>query len=340
FNMTRALSGTKALLPRWKRCVAQTDRALGEALGRSFVVTTIGDEGKAKAKEMIEGIEGAFQRNLAAVDWMDDTARKASLEKLQKINNKVGYPASWRDYTAMKITRDSPLANAIEATRFETKRDLAKIGKPVDRAEWGMTPPTVNAYYNPSLNEMVFPAGILQVPYFKPDGANAANYGAAGMVMGHELTHGFDNDGRLFDGDGNLREWWSKEVSDRFIERASCVVKQYSGYVASDDVHLNGDLTLGENLADIGGLKMALSALHAKNGKADAKTDRDFFISFAQAWCTNSRPQALKLQATTNEHSVPQWRVNGPVSDNPDFAKAFSCKEGAPMAPANRCGVW
>ncbi|HEX4384264.1 MAG TPA: M13 family metallopeptidase, partial [Myxococcales bacterium] len=213
FNMTRALSGTKALLPRWKRCVAQTDRALGEALGRSFVVTTIGDEGKAKAKEMIEGIEGAFQRNLATVDWMDDTARKASLEKLRKINNKVGYPATWRDYTEMKITRDSPLANAIEATGFETKRDLAKIGKPVDRAEWGMTPPTVNAYYNPSLNEMVFPAGILQVPYFKPDGADAANYGAAGMVMGHELTHGFDNDGRLFDGDGNLREWWSKEVS-------------------------------------------------------------------------------------------------------------------------------
>ena len=340
FSMTKALTGTKAILPRWKRCVAQTDRALGEAVGRTFVLTTIGDEGKAKAKEIIEGIESAFQRNLASVDWMDDAARKASLDKLNKINNKVGYPANWRDYSTMKIARDSALANTIEAARFETKRDLAKIGKPVDRAEFGMTPATVNAYYNPSLNEMVFPAGILQSPFFKTDAAMATNYGGAGMVMGHELTHGFDDQGRRFDGDGNLKEWWPKEVSEKFKERAACVVKQYSGYVAADDVHLNGELTLGENLADIGGLKMSLSALHQKTGKADAKTDRDFFIAFAQSWCTNSRPQALKLQATTNEHSVPQWRVNGPVSDNADFAKAFSCKEGATLAPANRCGVW
>jgi putative endopeptidase len=340
FRMTRALTGAKVILPRWKRCVAQTDRALGEALGRSFVTTTIGDEGKAKAKEMIEGIEGAFRRNLANVDWMDDAARKASMEKLQKINNKVGYPATWRDYATMNITRESPLANAIEASRFETKRDLTKIGKPVDRGEWGMSPPTVNAYYNASLNEMVFPAGILQTPFFKTDAATAANYGGEGMVMGHELTHGFDDQGRQFDGDGNLHEWWSKEVSDKFKERAACVTKQYSGYAAVDDVHLNGELTLGENLADIGGLKMALSALHQKLGHEDARADRDFFIAFAQTWCTNARPENLRLRAATDPHSSAQWRVNGPVSDNVDFAKAFSCKEGTPMAPANRCGVW
>jgi predicted metalloendopeptidase len=341
FRMNSALTGTKAILPRWKRCVEQTDRALGEALGRSFVTTTIGDEGKAKAKDMIEGIEGAFRRNLDKVDWMDASARQASLGKLEKINNKVGYPAVWRDYQTMKIGRDSGLANAIEAARFETRRDLAKIGKPVDRGEWGMTPPTVNAYYNPSMNEMVFPAGILQTPFFKPDAAVSMNYGGEGMVMGHELTHGFDDQGRQFDGEGNLHEWWSKDVSDRFKERASCVVKQYAGYEAVPGVHLNGELTLGENLADIGGLKLALSALHEKLGdKADAGTDRNFFIAFAQTWCTNSRPERLKLQAAVDPHSVPQWRVNGPVSDNPDFARAFSCKAGAPMAPAQRCGVW
>jgi putative endopeptidase len=304
------------------------------------VTTTIGDEGKAKAKEMIEGIESAFRRNLDTVDWMDDAARKASLEKLKKINNKVGYPANWRDYTTLEITRDSPLANGIAAATFATRRDLAKIGKPVDRGEWGMTPPTVNAYYDPSLNEMVFPAGILQSPFFKTDAASASNYGGEGMVMGHELTHGFDDQGRQFDGDGNLHEWWSKEVSDKFKERAACVTKQYSGYAAVDDVHLNGELTLGENLADIGGLKMALSALHQKLGHEDARADRDFFIAFAQTWCTNARPENLRLRAATDPHSSAQWRVNGPVSDNADFAKAFSCKEGTPMAPANRCGVW
>ncbi|HEY2029548.1 MAG TPA: M13-type metalloendopeptidase [Myxococcales bacterium] len=341
FRMTSALTGAKAILPRWKRCVAQTDRALGEASGRTFVTTTIGDEGKAKAKDIIEGIEDAFQRNLATVEWMDDAARKASLEKLEKINNKVAYPSKWRDYSTMEIGRESPLANAIAAARFETKRDLNKIGKPVDRGEWGMTPPTVNAYYNPLLNEMVFPAGILQSPFFKTDAATAANYGGEGMVMGHELTHGFDDQGRQFDGNGNLREWWSKEVSDKFKERAACVAKQYDGYEATPGVHLNGKLTLGENLADIGGLKLALSALHKRLGdKATPDTDRNFFIAFAQTWCTNSRPEQLKLQAATNPHSTPMWRVNGPVSDNPDFAKAFSCKDGSPMAPPNRCGVW
>ncbi len=341
FRLTKALTGAKAILPRWKRCVQMTDRALGEALGRSFVVTTIGDEGKAMAKDIVQGIEGAFDRNLASVKWMDDAARVASKEKLRKINNKVGYPDKWRDYSTMNITRESLLANVIESARFENKRDLDKIGKPVDRNEFGMSPPTVNAYYDPSMNEMVFPAGILQSPFFSTGAPEPANYGGLGMVMGHELTHGFDDEGRQFDGNGNLHEWWSKPVNDAFKERAECVAKQYDGYTAVEDVHLNGHLTLGENIADIGGVKMALSALRQKSGgRVDEKTEQDFFVAFAQTWCTNYRPEAARLQAQTNPHSTAQWRVNGPVSDNPDFAKAYSCKTGAAMAPANRCTIW
>ncbi len=341
FRLTKALTGAKQILPRWKRCTQLTDQALGEALGRTFVTTTIGDEGKAMAKEMIEGIEGAFGRNLGKVEWMDEQARTASADKLKKIHNKVGYPDKWRDYSTMQIGRESLLANAAAAAMFETKRDNDKIGKPVDRNEWGMTPPAVNAYYDPSMNEMVFPAGIMQSPFFKPDAPVKSNYGGLGMVMGHELTHGFDDQGRQFDGDGNLHEWWTQAVSKAFDERAACVAKQYDGYVTVDDIHLNGKLTLGENIADIGGLKMALSALHQKQGGTpDPKFDQDFFIAFAQTWCTNYRPENLRLRANTDPHSSAQWRVNGPVSDNADFAKAFACKADAPLAKADRCVVW
>jgi predicted metalloendopeptidase len=342
FRLTQALSGTKAILPRWKRCVAMTDHALGEALGRTFVTTTIGDEGKVMAKDMIVGVEKAFEANLGNVDWMDAKAKEASVGKLHKINNKVGYPEKWRDYSTVDITRESLLANTIAAAEFENARDLAKIGKPVDRAEWGMSPPTVNAYYNPSLNEMVFPAGIMQVPFFSPEAPLPSNYGGLGMVMGHELTHGFDDQGRQFDGDGNLHEWWSSEVTKAFTERAACVAKQYSGYVAVDDVHLNGELTLGENIADIGGLKMALAALSARNAKQTGEftPEQEAFLSFAQAWCTNIRPEAARMQAVTDPHSTPEWRVNGPVSDTPGFEKAFSCPAGSPMAPKDRCQVW
>jgi len=340
FRLTQALTGTKAILPRWKRCVQMTDSALGEALGRSFVVTTIGEDGKRIAKEMVQGIEGAFERNLLQVSWMDDAARAASRDKLRKIDNKIGYPEKWRDYSTMKIGRESLLANVDEAARFETRRDLAKIGKPVDRNEWGMTPPEVNAYYNPSMNEMVFPAGIMQTPFFKTDAPVVTNHGGLGMVMGHELTHGFDDEGRQFDGDGNLHEWWSPEVTKAFEQRAACVADKYDRYVAVDDVHLNGKLTLGENIADIGGLKMALSALREKQGRSDPRTERDFFVSFAQAWCTNYRPEAARLQAQVNPHSTAQWRVNGPVSDNADFARTFSCKAGSAMNPEKKCAVW
>jgi len=317
-----------------------TDRALGEAIGRSFVETTIGEDGKRIAKEMVQGIEDAFERNLAQVAWMDEAARAASREKMRKIDNKIGYPEKWRDYSTMKIGRESLLQNVSEATWFETRRDLAKIGKPVDRNEWGMTPATVNAYYNPSMNEMVFPAGILQSPFFKTDALPITNHGGMGMVMGHELTHGFDDQGRQFDGDGNLHEWWSAEVGKAFDERAACVADKYDQYVAVDDVHLNGKLTLGENIADIGGLKMAHAALRQKQGGSDPRSDRDFFVAFAQSWCANYRPEAARLQALTNPHSTAQWRVNGPVSDNADFARAFACKAGTPMNPEKKCVVW
>jgi putative endopeptidase len=346
FRYNQALTGEKVLLPRWKRCVQMTDRALGEALGRTFVTTTVGIEGKAMAKEMIVNIEKAFEANLATVEWMDDAAKKASLYKLHKIDNKVAYPEKWRDYTKLAIGRDSLLENVLNAARFETARDLAKIGKPVDRGEWRMTPPTVNAYYSASLNEMVFPAGIMQLPFFSPEAPVPSNYGGLGMVMGHELTHGFDDQGRKFDGDGNLREWWSSRVAKAYEERASCVAKQYDGYLAVDDVHLNGRLTLGENIGDIGGLKMMIAALRAKRqdqaptNAGGFNDEQQAFIAFAQVWCTNYRPEAARTQALTNPHSTAQWRVNGPVSDNPDFANAFKCAAGSPMAPANRCTVW
>ncbi len=346
FRYTRAHTGAKAILPRWKRCVQMTDRALGEALGRTFVTTTVGAEGKAMAKEMILNIEKAFETNLAGLAWMDDAAKKASLYKLHKIDNKVAYPEKWRDYERLSIGRDSLLENVLSAARFETARDLAKIGKPVDRNEWRMTPPTVNAYYSASRNEMVFPAGIMQLPFFSPEAPLASNYGGLGMVMGHELTHGFDDQGRKFDGDGNLREWWSPRTAKAYEERAACVAKQYDRYVAVDDVHLNGRLTLGENIGDIGGLKLMIAALRAKRqgqrptGVGGFNDEQQAFIAFAQVWCTNYRPEAARTQALTNPHSTAQWRVNGPVSDNPEFAAAFQCAAGSPMAPAGRCTVW
>jgi endothelin-converting enzyme/putative endopeptidase len=346
FRYTRAHTGAKAILPRWKRCVQMTDRALGEALGRTFVTTTVGAEGKAMAREMIVNIEKAFEANLSRLAWMDEAAKKASLYKLHKIDNKVAYPERWRDYSRLSVGRESLLENVLGAARFENARDLAKIGKPVDRNEWRMTPPTVNAYYSASLNEMVFPAGIMQLPFFSPEAPVPSNYGGLGMVMGHELTHGFDDQGRKFDGDGNLREWWSQAVAKAYEGRAACVAKQYDGYLAVDDVHLNGRLTLGENIGDIGGLKLMIAALRAKRqGQKPTQAggfddEQQAFIAFAQVWCTNYRPEAARTQALTNPHSTAQWRVNGPVSDNPDFATAFSCPAGSPMAPADRCTVW
>jgi putative endopeptidase len=344
FRFNQYLSGQKEIAPRWKRCVQMTDAAMGEAVGRTFVKTTMGDQGKGIAKQMIQSIEKAFDDNLATVSWMDEQTRKVSGDKLHKLDNKVGYPDRWREYDSMMIDRTSLLANLKEAARYESKRDLDKIGKPVDRNDWGMTPATVNAYYNAAKNEMVFPAGILQTPFFSPDAPDPTNLGGAGLVMGHELTHGFDDRGRQYDGDGNLREWWTPRVADAYKERAACVANQYDRYVATDEVHVNGKLTLGENIADIGGLKLALAALRVKGLAPAANSkftpEQQLFLSFGQVWCQNATPQERRLRAVTDPHSPGRWRVNGPISDNEEFGKVFSCKPGTNMNPVNKCVVW
>jgi putative endopeptidase len=344
FRLTQYLTGQKELAPRWKRCVEMTDNALGEAVGRTFVRTTIGDQGKTLAKQMIQSIERAFDENLGRVSWMDDQTRAASADKLHKVDNKVGYPDKWREYDSMKIDRTSLLANVKEAGRYAARRDWNKIGKPVDRNDWGMTPATVNAYYNPPKNEMVFPAGILQTPFFSPEAPDPSNLGGAGLVMGHELTHGFDDQGRQYDGDGNLREWWTPQVANAYKERAACVANQYDEYIAVDDVHVNGKLTLGENIADIGGLKLAFRALKAKGqlpqGNSKFTPEQQYFLAFGQVWCQNATPETLRLRAVTDPHSPGRWRVNGPISDNEDFGNVFQCKPGTKMNPVQKCVVW
>lgn len=341
-----ALTGEKQLLPRWKRCVDAADHAMGEALARPFVRRTFGEEGKALSQEMIRGIEGAFERNLAALSWMDDATRAQARDKMRRIINKIGYPDKWRSYDGLQVDRQSDLANRQRAAAFELARDLGKIGKPVDPTEWLMSPPSVNAYYNPSLNEMVFPAGILQSPFFSKGAPRAQNYGAIGMVMGHELTHGFDDEGRQFDGAGNLRDWWSKEVGQAFTERAACVARQYDGYTILDGQKINGKLTLGENIADIGGIKLAFAAFRAaREGKVGPKVagfsdDQQFFLAFAQGWCTNRRDELARMRLVVDPHSPPEHRVNGPLASTPEFQAAFSCPAGSPMAPKDRCAVW
>ncbi|HJZ87647.1 MAG TPA: M13 family metallopeptidase [Polyangia bacterium] len=342
-----ALTGEKEILPRWKRCVETIDGQMGEALARPFVAQTFGADGKARSQAIITTIERAFENNLGTLGWMDAATRAQAIDKLHRIVNKIGYPDPWRNYDALEIDRTSYLKNRIRAAVFESKRVLAKIGKPVDRGEWGMSPPTVNAYYNALLNEMVFPAGILQPPFFNRAAGLSTNYGGIGMVMGHELTHGFDDQGRKFDAAGNLRDWWSPEVNKVFTEHADCVAQQYDGYVVIDGQHINGRLTLGENIADLGGLKMAWIAFHAAQaGKpplpkvAGLDQDQQFFLGHAQAWCMNRRPEDFRRRLIIDTHSPAQFRVNGPVSDLPEFAAAFQCKPGSKMAPAKRCTVW
>jgi len=351
FRFRSALTGAPKILPRWKRCVRATDEAMGEALAQPFVKATLGAEGKEAARSMVASIEERMKANLESLAWMDDATRKRSLEKLAKIDNKIGYPDVWRSYDGLAIDRGSYLENQRRANAFETKRRLAKIGKPLDRREWEMTPPTVNAYYEAPLNEMVFPAGILQPPFYANDLALTVDFGGIGMVMGHELTHGFDDEGRQFDGDGNLEDWWSPKVGKEFDRRASCVASQFDDFVAVDDLHVNGRLTLGENIADLGGLKLAYHALEAalKNDPEKAKAaagkftpPQQFFIGYAQAWCSNVRDEMTRLWVHTDPHSPARFRVMGPLSNLPEFAEAFSCKEGSPMArPAKqRCEVW
>ncbi len=349
FHFRQVLTGTKVLQPRWKRCVGFADQMMGEALAQPFVKDHLGEDGKRAAEQMVAGIEASMKADLDAVPWMDDTTRTRAEGKLAKIVNKIGFPAKWRSYQGLAIDRASFVKNVESATRFEVKRSLGKVGKPVDKEEWEMTPPTVNAYYEPTMNEMVFPAGILEHPFYAKTQTPGLNFGGIGMVVGHELTHGFDDEGRQFDAEGNLRDWWTAPVSAEFDRRASCVEKQYDDYVAVDDQHIKGKLTLGENIADLGGLKLSYAAFERaekENGATQAvggfTPEQQFFLGFAQAWCANYRPESLRLLVATNPHSPPKFRVNGPLSNLPEFAAAFQCHEGSPMVRSKekRCEVW
>jgi putative endopeptidase len=346
FTYQQKLRGAKTLAPRWKRCVRSVDGALGEALAQPFVKETLGPDGKSNTLTMVKEIEAAMGDNLSHLAWMDDATRAKALEKLGKIRNKIAYPDTWRNYDALKVDRASYWANRVAATSFEVKRQLAKIGKPVDHNEWEMTPPTVNAYYEPTLNEIVFPAGILQPPFYGNAQTRGTNFGGIGVVIGHEITHGFDDEGRQYDAMGNLADWWSPSVSADFDQRAACVAEQFDGYVAIDDAHVNGKLTLGENIADLGGLKISYAAFKKQVQESPPSAsyayteDQQFFLGFAQSWCETLRPEMLHTLVASNPHSPPNFRVDGPLSNLPQFAAAFSCKAGDKMVRAKACEIW
>jgi endothelin-converting enzyme/putative endopeptidase len=342
----QTLTGQKEMRPRWKRCVDYADNQLGEALGSKFVERTFGAEGKRRTLQMVDAIEKALGQDIQTVGWMTPATREKALEKLKAITNKIGYPDKWRDYSSVVIARDDAMGNSFRADQFEFQRQLNKIGKPLDRGEWDMTPPTVNAYYDPSMNNINFPAGILQPPFFDGKMDDAVNFGAVGMVIGHELTHGFDDEGREFDGQGNLKDWWTPADAKEFESRTACLVKEYSAFSVAPGANVKGDLTLGENAADNGGARIALMALLNTIGDGSKPVvdgftpEQRFFLSFGQIWCENMRPEAAKLQVQTNPHSPAQFRVNGVLVNMPEFQKAFSCKSGQPMVSANACRVW
>lgn len=349
FKMQQALTGQSEIKPRWKRCVAAVDDELGEALGQRYVEQTFGAEGKQRMLKMVQALEKSLSEDIQSLSWMSDETKKQAQVKLSAIHNKIGYPDVWRDYSSVKIVRGDLLGNFLRANEFEARRDVNKIGKPPDRKEWEMTPPTVNAYYSPPRNEIVFPAGILQPPFFDKSADDATNFGSIGVVIGHELTHGFDDQGRKYDPQGNLRDWWTAEDGKKFEERASCVANEYSGFTAIDDLKLNGRLTLGENTADNGGARIALAALHQmvndKSGKAAQKIDgytpeQRFYLGYARIWCELRRPELSRAMVTTNPHSPGKWRVDGVVQNSTDFEHAFSCKAGDAMVSQNACRVW
>jgi endothelin-converting enzyme/putative endopeptidase len=350
FKMRQALTGQKEIQARWKRCVQLTDQSLGEALGQKYVDVTFGADGKHRMLKMVDALEASLDGDIQGLPWMTEETKKQAKLKLDAIRNKIGYPDVWRDYSSLTVVRGDLLGNFQRANEFESKRDLAKIGKPLDRKEWGMTPPTVNAYYSSSYNEIVFPAGILQPPFFDKKMDDAVNFGGIGLVIGHELTHGFDDQGRKFDPQGNLHDWWTPEDGKEFEKRVSCVADEYSNFVAVDDLKLNGRLTLGENTADNGGARIALMALEHmiaedKTGKEGQKIDgytpeQRFFLGFARVWCEKRRPESARVQVTTNPHSPGRWRVNGVVQNMPEFQQAWGCKAGQPMVSANACRVW
>lgn len=347
---SHTLLGAKEQLPRWRRCVRAADRDLGMALGQAYVAAAFPPANKQRTVAMIHDVEHALDQDITSLDWMQPATKEQAKNKLHAIEDKIGYPDHWRDYSSVKITRHSYLDNVHQATAFEFHRQLDKIGKPVDRAEWTMTPPTINAYYDPQLNTINFPAGILQPPYFDSTMEDAVNYGAIGMIMGHEITHGFDDEGRKFDGQGNLRDWWTPADAKAYEQRGDCIADEYTEEIPEAGVKQNGRLTQGEDTADNGGLRLSLMALTNKlqgeNKSPDAKeadgwTPRQkFFLSYAYSWCEQYRPELMRTVVLTNPHSIPKYRVNNVVSNMPEFQDAFSCKKGAPMVRANQCRVW
>jgi endothelin-converting enzyme/putative endopeptidase len=350
FKMQQALTGQAEIKPRWKRCVTSTDHALGEALGQRYVEQTFGPEAKLRMQTMVAALEKSLGEDIDSVPWMSPETKKQAHLKLAAIQNKIGYPDRWRDYGRLQIVRGDLVGNVLHATQFESERQIAKIGKPVDRNEWEMTPPTVNAYYSAPYNEIVFPAGILQPPFFNKDVDDAVNFGGIGLVIGHELTHGFDDQGRKYDLQGNLRNWWTEEDGKQFEQRASCVASEYSGFVAIDDLKLNGKLTLGENTADNGGARISLNALAEMNQQhpsaSAAQTidgytpEQRFFLGFGRVWCEKQRPEFARMRVGVDPHSPGKYRVDGVVENMPEFEKAWSCKAGQPMVSDNACRVW
>ncbi len=342
----KTLQGAEELEPRWKRCVAYVDNDLGEALGQAYVQRSFSPEAKQRALKMVKEIEEAMQRDIEALSWMTPDTKQRALEKLHTVVNKIGYPDKWRNYSTLAIARDDEMGNVLRARAFEFHRRLAKIGKPVDRGEWQMTPPTVNANYDAQKNDISFPAGVLQPPLFDPNSDDAPNYGDTGSTIGHELTHGFDDEGRQFDAQGNLRDWWMPEDAKKFEQRSSCISGQYSQYLIVDDIKINGKLTLGEDVADVGGLILAYMAWQdeTKNQKLEPlegfTPEQRIFIGYAQQWCTNERDETKRLRATVDPHSPEKYRTNGVVSNMPEFQRAFQCKPDSAMAPEKRCRVW
>jgi putative endopeptidase len=344
------MSGQKEIEPRWKRCVASTDENLGMALGELYVDKTFGPQGKERTLKMVKAIEQAMHQDIGELNWMSDTTKQKAYEKLSTIVNNIGYPDKWRDYSTVIVARDDYAGNVMRAEAFEVQRQRNKISKPTDRKDWGMTPPTVNAYYRPNMNDINFPAGILQPPFYSQNMDDAVNYGAIGVVIGHELTHGFDDQGRKFDADGNLKDWWTGDDGKAFEERATCTADEYSGFVSvkddKGDVKLNGRLTLGENTADNGGVKLAYMALTNIIGSTPVKSidgytpQQRFFISYGQIWCQNVTEQQARKLAIIDPHSPGRWRVNGVVQNSVAFQEAFGCKAGQPMVSDKACRVW
>ena len=342
----KTLRGQEQLQPRWKRCTEGVDGDLGEALGQVYVEKYFSPPAKQEAVKMVKEIETAMQADINSLPWMSANTKQQAIVKLHGMANKIGYPDKWRDYSKLEIIRGDELGNVERARKFEFERQLAKIGKPLDRGEWDMTPPTVNAYYNPQMNDINFPAGVLQPPAFDPASDAAPNYGDTGGTIGHELTHGFDDEGRQFDAQGNLRDWWTDEDGKEFVKRASCISDQYSTYTIIDDIKINGKLTLGEDVADLGGLILAYMAwkedTKGQNLQPieDLTPEQRFFVGYGQSWCGESRDETKRLRATVDPHSPEKYRTNGVVSNMPEFQEAFHCKAGSPMVNQNRCRVW